>query len=46
VGDPRPAPVSVFRLERPGGSNTILSEEGARTLEPISPPPRLWTTVP
>jgi ABC-type branched-subunit amino acid transport system substrate-binding protein len=46
VGDPRPAPVSVFRLERPGGSNAILSEEGARTLEPISPPPRLWTTVP
>jgi DNA-binding SARP family transcriptional activator/ABC-type branched-subunit amino acid transport system substrate-binding protein/DNA-binding beta-propeller fold protein YncE len=46
VGDPRPAPVSVFRLERPGGSNAILSEEGARTLEPIAPPPRLWTTVP
>jgi DNA-binding SARP family transcriptional activator/ABC-type branched-subunit amino acid transport system substrate-binding protein/DNA-binding beta-propeller fold protein YncE len=46
VGDPRPAPVSVFRLERPGGSNAILSEEGARTLAPVVPPPRLWTSVP
>ena len=46
AGDPRPAPVSVFRLERAGGSNAILSEEGARTLRPILPPRRLWTPVP
>jgi len=46
VGDPDPAPVSVFRLERPGGSDSILSEDGARALAPIAPPRRLWTTTP
>ena len=46
VGDPRPATVSVFRLERPGGSDAVLSEDGARSLAPVVPPPRLWTTAP
>jgi DNA-binding SARP family transcriptional activator/ABC-type branched-subunit amino acid transport system substrate-binding protein/streptogramin lyase len=41
-GDPHPAPVSVFRLEQPGGSNAINSEDGARVLAPIVPPRRLW----
>jgi hypothetical protein len=43
-GDPDPAPVSVFRLERPGGSDAISSEDGARLLAPIAPPRRLWAT--
>jgi branched-chain amino acid transport system substrate-binding protein len=41
-GDPDPAPVSVFRLERPGGSDAIASEDGARLLAPIDPPRQLW----
>ena len=41
-GDPDPAPVSVFRVEEPGGSNVINSEDGARALAPIVPPRRLW----
>jgi branched-chain amino acid transport system substrate-binding protein len=41
-GDPDPAPFSVLRLERPGGSNAIQSDEGARLLEPIDAPRRLW----
>jgi branched-chain amino acid transport system substrate-binding protein len=41
-GDPDPAPVSVFRVEEPGGSNVILSDDGARALAPIVPPRSLW----
>jgi len=41
-GDPDPAPVSVFRVEDPGGSNVINSVDGARALAPIVPPRRLW----
>jgi branched-chain amino acid transport system substrate-binding protein len=41
-GDPDPAPVSAFRLDRPGRSDAVLSDQGARTLKPISPPRRLW----
>ena len=43
-GDPDPAPFSVFRLERPGGSDDIESDQGARLLKPIVAPRRLWAT--
>jgi ABC-type branched-subunit amino acid transport system substrate-binding protein len=43
-GDPDPAPISVFRLERPGGSTAIEDEGGGRLLAPILPPRRLWAT--
>jgi DNA-binding SARP family transcriptional activator/ABC-type branched-subunit amino acid transport system substrate-binding protein/streptogramin lyase len=41
-GDPAPAPITVVRLERRTGANTILSYDGARVLRSIAPPPRLW----
>ena len=41
-GDPDPAPISVFRLERPGGSDAVVSVDGARLLAPIAAPRRLW----
>jgi hypothetical protein len=44
-GDPDPAPFSVLRLERPGGSDAIESDEGARLLAPIVAPRRLWATT-
>jgi hypothetical protein len=41
-GDPDPAPVSVSRLDRPGRSTVVLSDDGATQLPPLSLPRALW----
>jgi branched-chain amino acid transport system substrate-binding protein len=40
-GDPVPAPVTIVRLEHGGGSDAILSHQGARVDRVITPPRRL-----
>ena len=43
-GDPVPTPVTILRLERPGGSNAIVSYDGARVESVILPERRLFAS--
>ena len=41
VGDPRPAPVTIVRVEHGGGANIVGGYDGARVERVITPPARL-----
>ena len=45
VGDARPAPVTIVRVEHGGGANIVGGYDGARVESVITPPARLLSTT-
>src|SRR5262249_50396711 len=41
-GDPKPAPITIVRLERGGGTDVLQSSDGARVDRVITPPRSLY----